>query len=198
VEFIRAFRFHPDTELRSDLLEKYIDGQRKFGWLDRWNLAVITRMPPAPTMSIGLEDDVRLLTRSKLTSSSTSTTANIGTLMSKPDRVADLLASAEATAKDGRTLLDLRDADRSGLVLLYPIDKDSEPKPGSEKYREKLNAQDHLMGAAFSFPRSAPGSLPKDVILVDMDFINPDETSESDEEYVDDEGDRNQVDLGGA
>ena len=162
LEFIQAFRFHPDTNLRSDLLRKYIDGQRNFGWLDRWNLAVITRKAPGATVELGVLGEVRLLTRSKLSSTSDSTTANIGTLMSKPDRVADLLDSAEATARNEKQLLDLRDADKSGLVLLYPIDKDSEPKPGSQTYRTKLGAVEHIIGTAFSFPRSAPGSMPKE------------------------------------
>lgn len=198
IEFIRAFSFHPDTELRSNLLENYIESQRSYGWLERWNLAIITRQPPAPVLDLGLPDEVRLITRSKLKNSSNAETANIGTLMSKPDRVADLMDSALATSMVEGELLERRNSDQSGLVLLYPIDKDSAPKKGSQKYRVKLDAIDHLIGTAFSFPAAAPGSQPRNVITVDVSFLGRDETLEPEEEYEDKEGDRNEVDLDGA
>jgi hypothetical protein len=195
--FVRDFTFHPDTELRSGLLERYISEQQRYEWLEYWNLAVITRRPPAKQIDLGC-GQVNLLTRSKLERSSNATTANIGTLMSKPDRVADLINSAAATSMDENQLLDARTESRRGLILLYPIDKDSEPKPHKEGYRIPLDAIDHLMGAAFSFPRAAPESRPKNLIQVDMPRAEPTEEAEPEDVYVDDEGDRDDVDLSDA
>jgi hypothetical protein len=112
--------------------------------------------------------------------------------MSKPDRVADLMGSAKATASSESELLAERTLSRSGLVLLYPIDKDSAPKKGTAEYREPLGAVDHLIGTAFSFPQAAPGSMPTDTVQVVPVLIEPEDT---DETYVDDEGSRDEVDL---
>jgi hypothetical protein len=192
LRFIESFVFHPDTELRSHLLIKYIEGQQKFGWLDTWSLAVMTIRNQAQTFDIGLPKRVNLMTRSRLSKSSGNDTANIGTLMSKPDRVADLMASAKATASSEPDLLEARTRSQSGLILLYPIDKASVPKPSTTLFREPLDAVDHLIGAAFSFPRAAPGSTPTDTVQVLAPLGAPDET---DETYVDDEGSRDDVDL---
>jgi hypothetical protein len=194
--FVDGYRFHDDTELRSDLLRNYITKQREFGALDIWNIAVITRQPPAESIDLGLEDQVLTLTRSKLTLSSTNTTANIGTLMSKPDRVADVMDSARAALAAPEELLRARNESGRALLLLYPIDKDSEPKANSRKWRERLEAADHLLGAAFSFPSADPRSESSDTIQVNpaLLFTAP---SEDDEAYEDTEGDRNEVDLDG-
>ena len=118
--------------------------------------------------------------------------------MSKPDRVADLMDSAEASTEGESELLGRRNRDRSGLVLLYPIDKDSKPKASAKNYRSPLGAVDHLMGVAFSFPSAAPESRSTNFIQVEMPNIIEVAAVEGDEQYVDEEGERNEVDLGSA
>lgn len=196
IDFVERFAFHPDTELRSSLLKGYINGQREHQSLETWNLAVITRRPPATAIDLGLDQPVPLITRSKLARSSTASTANIGTLMSRPDRVADLLDAAEAAQMSDQQLLDTRTDSGRGLLLLYPIDKDSVPRPSAGDRRSPLEAVDHLVGVAFSFPRAAVGSEPADWIQVDPALLSDAQTdSETVDEYVDDEGDRDEVDL---
>ena len=195
LKFVREFTFHEDTELRSDLLEQYVTGQRRHGALGSWNVAVITRKLPAPEIDLGLERGVPLIIRSKLARSSDAETANIGTLMSKPDRAADLMDAVDATASSDKALLDDRTESGRGLILLYPIDKDSLPKPSATSRRAPLEAVDHLVGVAFSFPRAAPGSEPTDTIQVDPIRLAMGQEDDGSADYVDDEGDRDDVDL---
>lgn len=116
--------------------------------------------------------------------------------MSRPDRVADLLDAAEAAQMSDQQLLDTRTDSGRGLLLLYPIDKDSVPRPSAGDRRSPLEAVDHLVGVAFSFPRAAVGSEPADWIQVDPALLSDAQTdSETVDEYVDDEGDRDEVDL---
>lgn len=194
-EFIREYTFHPDSEITPDLLLKYIDGQRKSGALELWNVAVMGIKNPARTLDLGLDAPSPLISRSKLERASDANRAVIGTLMSKPDRVADLHPSTPVTtATSDQALQALRDADGRGLLVLYPIDRNSEPKKGT-KGRVALDAIDDLLGVAFCFPTAAPGSEAADSIQVDLG-----ELSESDDEslqvYQDLEGSQDEVDLG--
>ena len=77
--------------------------------------------------------------------------------------------------------------------MLYPIDRESEPKTGT-KGRVPLNAVGDLLGAAFCFPTAAPNSEAADTIQVDVSGIQ----SSDDEDlpvYEDLEGSQDEVDL---
>lgn len=198
--FISEYSFHTNSELRSDLLLNYINRQVAAGSLTSWNVVVMGRRPPGKAIQLGLSAQTLLISRSKLSSSSTETMANIGTLMSKPDRVADLLPAADVKpSTTDKELQDLRDDDGHGLLLLYPIDKDSQPKPGAKKYREALDAAGHLIGVAFSFPTADPRTEPEETIQVDPLLLSRAEMEEMEElatAYVDEEGSRDEIDLG--
>mgnify|MGYP000561828433 CR=1 FL=1 len=116
--------------------------------------------------------------------------------MSKPDRVADLVAPAEVKADTTDAELQaIRDKDGHGLLLLYPIDKDSEPKAGAE-HRVALEAAGHLIGVAFSFPQADPKTEPTDTIQVNPVLLGSSDLNDGSGEYVDEEGSRDEVDLG--
>lgn len=191
-DFVRSYAFHADTELTSALLDKYIDSQLKSGALTTWNVAVIGIQNPSRTTPLGLDSESPLIVRSKLKRSSTPTRAVIGTLMSKPDRVADLrpaaLVSQQTTDKD---LQKLRDEDGRGLLVLYPIDRDSRPKKGASG-RISLDAAGDLIGVAFCFPTAVLGSEATDTIQVDVTGISDDSDQQA---YEDLEGDQDDVDL---
>jgi hypothetical protein len=197
IEFLEAFAFHPDTDLRPQLLADYISDQRSYGALELWNIAVISRRGNGPTVDLGLGQPVRLITRSRLSRSSSPITANIGTLMSKPDRVADLDLGSDVAKMSDIELLNHRTESGRGLLLLYPIDKDSEPKDSGRKHRSPLDAADHLTGLALAFPRAAAGSEPTDMIQVNLENApTAVEVDESLDDYQDVEGARDDVDLG--
>jgi hypothetical protein len=193
--FIRAYRFHEDSEVTSALLTNYIDGQVDTGALETWNIAVIGRKPPGRDLPLGLTDESPLISRSKLRRSSTESRAVIGTLMSKPDRVADLVPAA--SVKQGTPdaeLQRMRDDDGRGLVVLYPIDKTSQPKQGAED-RVALDAAGDLIGVALCFPTAKLGTEPHNTIQVDLGDLMAIDVAET-EEYEDIEGSQDEVDLG--
>ena len=194
LDFISNFSFHDDTELRSNLLRNYIEKQRKVGALETWNVAVITRQGSDPSVDLGFTTKVPLLTRSKLTKSSNDQTANIGTLMSRPDRVADLMDSATAANAAPEELLQARNESGRALLLLYPIDKDSQPKQSARKVRENLQASDHLLGAAFSFPSADPRAESSNTVQVNPARLFTPEPEDNDV-YEDTEGRQDDVDL---
>lgn len=195
-DFVRSYCFHENSELTAELLTKYIDSQVAAGALISWNVVVMGRKPPCRHEELGLRRSSPLITRSKLKRSSTAKLAVIGTLMSKPDRVADLIPASEVkSGTSDNDLQALRDSDGNGLLLLYPIDKDSEPKAGAE-HRVALEAVGNLLGVAFSFPKAVPGTEPNNTIQVDPTLLASAEFDDGLAEYADEEGSRDEVDLG--
>jgi hypothetical protein len=192
--FIDAYQFHRSSELTSSLLNRYIEGQRAAGALSLWNVVVVGRQPPSRTIALGLDELSPLITRSKLTRSEP-LVANIGTLMSRPDRVADLLVASAVKPRPDPELQALRNSSGRALLLIYPIDKDSRPKAGVT-YRTALNATGDLIGVAFSFPKAAPDSEPIDTVQVDPSLLPLGEVDDGSSDYEDDEGSRDDVDLG--
>lgn len=193
-DFIRKYRFHKDSEVNSKLLLNYVASQRKVGALETWNVAVIGRQNPQRHIRLGLSAESPLITRSKLARASGPDRAVIGTLMSKPDRVADLLPTSEVrgSTRDA-TLQRLRDESGRGLLVLYPIDKDSKPKKGV-RGRCDLEAANDLVGVALCFPTAEAGTEPDNTIQVDLSTLSSPEEADS-FEYEDEEGSRDEVSL---
>lgn len=195
-EFIREYRFHEQSELTPKLLNNYIDLQLKAGALQKWNLAVIGRQDPTAYLDLGLATPSPLISRSRLPRKDGDKLAVIGTLMSKADRVADLMpASAVKPSTSDKALQKIRDDDGRPLILLYPIDKDSKPKPGA-RHRLNLEASGHLIGVAFSFPTADPSTEPVDTVQVDPMLLPQAREERSEDQYTDEEGSRDEVDLG--
>ena len=192
-DFVNAYKFHDDSEISSELVVKYIDGQLKHGALEHWNVAVMGLKNATNTLPLGLDVGSPLISRSKLARSSTQRRAVIGTLMSKPDRVADLVPAADVRPGTPDTeLQQIRDEDGRGLLVLYPIDKDSQPKKGAESNRQPLEAVDHLIGVALCFPTAKPGTEPTSTIQVALPELLDDEV----DGYQDTEGSQDEVNLG--
>lgn len=147
-EFLGSYQFHPNAhELRSDLLLRYISEQNGYGDLLRWNLAIMAAAgPDLGTIALGLEKPVGTIGRAPLKSSKSY--ADIKALMSTPDRVVDLDLSPEDRRQNNETLQGLRPFG-TGLLLLYPISKDSPPETAA---RMPMDAVDHVMGVGLVFP----------------------------------------------
>jgi hypothetical protein len=129
----------------------------------------------------GLE--VPLLTRSRLRLGSDQY-ANLGAIMSKEDRVADLdLDRVEVRKMDEGRLQAMR-PQHIGLLLLYPIDKDSLPRPRQDGHRSRrvpLNAMEHIIGVGLVFPQ-AENLTAQQYMTVDLSGVQREEI-----EYVDEE-----------
>jgi hypothetical protein len=154
VEFLNNYRFHPKSqECDSDLLNGYIEKRvRNAGSLRRWNVAIVGN--PAgpgeqnfefvPGVSVGRVTRARLI-------SSESDFADIKTLMSRRDAAVDLAGETSKLREQEIVEARRHQFPETGLIVLYPIDKVSEPSP-AKTTREALGAPEHVIGVGLVFP----------------------------------------------
>lgn len=196
LEFLREFRIDEASDMSDDTMLAYILDQIAHDSLAEWNVAVVTRQESKADVDLGLAKRTNLITRSRLNSSPSDSTANIGTLMSRQDRLADLEASGLSVENSDAEIQSARNELGRALLLIYPIDKDSKPK-STAKLRSDLGAQEHLIGLAIVFPKAADGTVKPDKIQVDLSAFSSDEEEEAQDQgqYIDSEGSRDEVQL---
>jgi hypothetical protein len=165
VSFINSYRFHPDQSgMRADHM---------IGWIQRvaldspWNVVVIGsdkvhKRPDGTIVSLGevdleLAELVPAVNRAPLINPPRGT-ANIKALLSHGDWFADLdpedvKALGDMPKKDPRGVR-RKLSDGRGLVIVYPISKDSIPMGAASRTRSRRNMQaaDHLFGIGLIFP----------------------------------------------
>jgi hypothetical protein len=164
VSLISSYQFHRDQEnMRPDHMS---------GWIERaapdnlWNVVVIgsdkvqKRQDGSSVelgdVNLGLSERVPAVNRAPLKKSPVGT-ANIKALLSKSDWFADLepadVQSLGDLAKDPREVR-RKYCDGRGLVIIYPISKDSIPMGVALKFdsRRDMQAPDHLFGIGLVFP----------------------------------------------
>jgi hypothetical protein len=164
--FVRNYRFSERSfDLDSEKIASYVEAQNGVGELQRFSVAVMGRgggEAPSGHIDLGLADPVPLIVRSRLRNVPHEE-ADIKALMSKEDRAVDLDVSDQELAKmNNGELGRLRNSpghggfgDGSGLLLLYPVAKDSAPStPRSLHVREPLDAVDHVIGLGLVFPEA--------------------------------------------
>jgi hypothetical protein len=168
-EFLTDYQFHDRAfRMRADLLLGYIDEQNQQGYLSRWNIVVMSH----PTedngvLDVGLDREVPLIERNRLDMPSIGY-ANIKSLVSTVDRVADMdipraqLAQLLGRNPDDKRLAGYREdvLGDVGLLCIYPISKNSQPrdqrrlsKPGTRR-RLPLNAVEDVIGVGLFFPEA--------------------------------------------
>lgn len=153
LDFLTSYQVHPThAEMASDALTKYIRSQneRSYGALSQWNVAVMT-----PTK--GNPSDQPLGPLGKVTTSIRSrwalldSDADIKALMSRRDVVVDL-----DNIGRGLSWADLKSArwsqTKTPLLVLYPIDRVSEPAPAYARSRDRLDADGDVLGMGILFP----------------------------------------------
>jgi len=160
--FLQQYLLHDrNRAFSTDLLRGYISAQNTKGNLYRWSVVVVTRSRRSEIdkriIDLGLNRDVYLLNRSRLDTGATEGYADLGVIVNGyGDIVADLDVPKEQLKKTTAASLKEMRPEGSALLLLYPIDKDSEPMNGEKKnkkgVRTKLEAVEHLVGVAFAFP----------------------------------------------
>ncbi|MFF2494178.1 Z1 domain-containing protein [Agromyces sp. NPDC058064] len=191
LDFLKSYRFHPDSEMsKKDALRKYVEKQLSAGALTTWNVAIATKRGGQP-IDVGYSRQVSKISRSRLTLGSDAENANIGTLMSRADRLIDLAGFAVDVRSSDAEIQLARNALGVPLLILYPIDASSMPG-ASAKNREGLGAIDDQIGVAFVFPRAAIGTEARDMIQVDLDRAAADDDGT---EYEDSEGAQDDVDF---
>jgi hypothetical protein len=193
---LNGFNFHASSDMADGTLVKYIEDQNERGALHSWNVAIVTRQSSKNSMALGNAGRVNLITRSRLSASPDPLTANIGTLASRQDRLADLTGYGLTPENTDAEIQSVRNTVARPLLLVYPIDKSSMPVVKG-KYRVGLDASEHQIGLSIIFPTAAPGSEDRDKIQVDLRALTPEELEEGADQpaYVDDEGTHDEVKL---
>ncbi|MEU1038653.1 Z1 domain-containing protein [Streptomyces sp. NPDC005907] len=152
--FLATYRFHEKSpENDPDLIIEYIRKRvATAGSLGRWNVAVVGNpngqddFTFAPGVTVGRNVRARLAVANP-----DPDFADIKTLMSRRDAAVDLGGNtADLKEKD---IMEMRRSQLpdTGLLVLYPIDKTSQPSP-SKKLRAPLNAEEHVIGVGLVFP----------------------------------------------
>jgi hypothetical protein len=156
-QFFKAYNFHPNNRsLSSELLVRYIEDQNKHGQLKSWNVVIrgVTSRDKKERGRIQLGPlNVPLLERARRPEPVDY--AHIGVLMSKGDTGADI--DFEETPKLSESeIKELRQEKLPGigLLVIYPIAKDSMPGAGAVEKRS-LNAVEHVIGLGIVVPAAA-------------------------------------------
>lgn len=162
-QFLLDYQLHESaTRVTAQRIREYIAAERSAGRCNRWSVVVIGPAdadPTGPDLGAG---PVRLVVRSRL-SGTPDSAANIGSLVSVMDRVADLdVARADLEldhidpGSDAQVTAyrEERLGPDSPLLALYPIDPTSPPRDAQSGTRCNLGATDVVIGAAFFFPDS--------------------------------------------
>jgi Z1 domain len=187
--FIADYRFHERAyRMRTDLLIGYLDEQNQQGYLRQWNVVVMAHPTTANgTVDIGLGEPVGLIERSRLDMPSIPH-ANIKSLVSTVDRVADLdvprsqLRNLIGSQPDDKRLAAYREdiLGDVGLLCLYPISKDSRPRPSNgptqlrpgTRPRVRLDATDHVIGVGLFFPEARGGVKEYTYLAADLSRVD--------------------------
>ncbi len=124
--------------------------------LDLWNLGIIeSGRGNLSEKALGVLGPVRTVRRSKLIDASG--VADIKALMTKSDLLIDCLTvDADGSWDELKSLREV-EIGQVPLLLLYPIDKVSEPDPpriGRPRVRQALNAAHDVLGIGIVFPGS--------------------------------------------
>jgi len=167
VSFLSMYRFHENSrDLDNPLISRYILDRREEGELLRFNVAIMARSSHSDylgSIDLGTGTEIGCINRARLLQIGTNTYADIKALMSRHDRVIDIHLPDGALTGDTKPaeLARYRSSparggygDGSGLLLLYPVSKDSRPVRGTAKTRESLEAVEHVVGVGFVFPES--------------------------------------------
>lgn len=156
--FLRAYSFHENhhPRLSPQTILDYISRQNARNELLTWNVLVVgaDKGRGRRAIDLGLDDRVKLLVRSRLRTGG-GASANLKAIMSKEDLVADLAVDADVakSAQARSTVQLLRSRPRgTGLLALYPIDRDS--APAKRGVREPLNALEDVLGVGVVFPET--------------------------------------------
>lgn len=196
LSFIKKYNFHSSSEMSDGSAVRYVEQQLENGSLERWDIAIVTRQSSTRSVPLGFASEVNAISRSQLLVSSDPETANIGTLMSRQDRLVGLENYKLTVDNSDREIQNARNQLGRALLLVYPIEKTSAPREGAE-LRTSLSAIEDQIGLAIVFPIAAEGSEESDRIQVNLRMATEAELDESVDEapYVDDEGSHNEVDL---
>lgn len=191
--FLASYKIHEAAKsIDKDAIRRYIEKERAEGDLHSWDIVLMEPLSGEEELDLGLDGKVRLLRRKKMYIPSDDGTANLKAIASTADRVADLEVSLEVIRqslglKAGEKLSDrqllqfrqLRQTNRTGLLCIYPIARESDPGSSKssaspvENRRTPLEAADDVIGLCFMFPESRNPRSAVDYVAakVDLEYL---------------------------
>lgn len=175
LEFLGEYEIdQSNSEMPKALLRSYIQEQNQRGHITSWTVAIVTRKQPIAelgTIDLGFDDEVPLVNRARFLRERNPQVVDIKALMSETDVAIDVpLQSSELRGRDRDQLRDLRDgaSPDKGLLLIYPIAKNSQPRKNS-KERAPLGAVQNVIGLALAFPDVPQNDLtPQNYMTVEL------------------------------
>ncbi|MFD9906754.1 Z1 domain-containing protein [Streptomyces sp. NPDC059063] len=158
IDFLSNYQFHEKSpENDPDLIIKYIQKRvAASGSLGRWNIAIVGNPKRddftfAPGVAVGRNIRARIKIENP-----TEDFADIKTLMSRRDATVDLPGDTSKLTEKAIVSERRAQLPNVGLLVLYPIDKMSEPIPSNnprkKQLRAPLNAEEHVIGVGLVFP----------------------------------------------
>lgn len=156
-DFLASYRFHEKSpENDADLISAYIRKRvASAGSLRRWNVAVVGN-PHGEPFAFTPDVVVGRSVRARLADTLGPGSADIKTLMSRRDAAVDLSCDASKLTEEDIMRERQTQLPDTGLLVLYPIDKTSEPNP-PKKTRKALAAEEHVIGVGLVFPKPRNG-----------------------------------------
>lgn len=153
LNFLSSYRIHELSADRSPgLLSGYIEKRMDDGALGLWNVAVIDNGTGPGEFDFSAGVTVPTVVRGKLELTPPSA-ADIKTLMSRRDAALDLQVPKGGLSEDEIRAARRAQLPKHGLLVLYPIDRISEPAPKKDQRRERLAAVDDPVGVGLVFPQ---------------------------------------------
>jgi len=167
--FLQDYPLHPEQrQLDKSTLIPYLDAENEAGSLERWNVVFSEGDTGQPTIDVGLATELKTITRTKIPNYSIPGTANLRVVASGYDRGLDVDKIPSELRLEVETrfgefkddfLVTLKDGQMPGvgLIVIYPIDKDSRPRKNSN-LRVQLDAPSHLLAFSIYFPSAVSQS----------------------------------------
>jgi hypothetical protein len=157
--YLARYPFHGDETWAGPGLMEYVTAEEAAGL--RWNLAIAGAAAGSPKIDLG-GFEVGLFSRSRYQSAPE--VADLGVIRDNGrdeyiDLSLDPTAPALTAARRFAERLGHPRFGRHGLIVLYPIDKDSVPRAGERINQRKgkrvaLGAPEHLLGMMLVFPKA--------------------------------------------
>lgn len=190
VEFLGSYSFHENSrDLDGGLISRYIKGRRADDELTHFKIAIMGHSRGSEALGevdLGLDTMVACINRARMSVIGGSTYADIKSLMSQSDRVVDLGVGSEQL--QGQAVGQLRNlprdggrGDGTGLLLLYPVSRNSVPMRASAKTREPLDAVEHIIGVGLVFPESRSSAAKVGYVTADISEVEIDAPDDSDD-----------------
>lgn len=183
--FLTDYQIHElHDEMQAKLLRQYIEAENKKGRLRAWNVGIVTKRDATRgTIDLGLDAEVALINRARHKRNlqfadvkALMSGLDIGVDVDRPDSELKTLKRPELQKRRDSLVPD------RGLLLLYPINKDSVPLNtgnGSDGkgVRMPLNADQHVMGLALVFP-DVEDAAALEYVTVDLSGVERDDVEE--------------------